>query len=198
MGDSKSSYAPLPRSEITIALNGSAHGADDVEALVALFLQNRAFDADAPIRGDRKDRLTKCAESLAATIADLEGVSFAFAGIDTYARLLADARWQRDVIERMLAEPMKKGKQADDRIWVINELANIWEHYTGNRATNTYDDGSEGFVGPFFDFVCLCFPNNVPFKTQSAIGSAIREALKVRDRSGSPHRRLRKRQSKRK
>jgi len=198
MGISQRANVPLSRRKIAKALNQSREGADEVEALVALFHLNRAFDAAAPKRGERAQRLKKCARRLEAAIESLEEVSFAFAGIDTYERLLSDARWQRDMVKRMLAEPMKKGPQADGRIWLICELAKIWEHCTGKRVINPYSPMADEFRGPFFEFVCLCFPDTLAFATRTAIGRAIQVALASRKGANGIHAERREEQSKRK
>lgn len=147
---------------------------DEIDGAIELYRFNKAEIAAMPTRGERRKQLMRFDAALAVLLERLPTPESVFAGTEEYDTLLRMADVHQKIARQMLAEKSARGRDPDDRYWLIGKLAEIFCRLTGEKITITYSDSDDGgYRGRFYDFAWTVLSAN-DF-TDVALGGAIRE-----------------------
>lgn len=134
---------------------------DEIECYIGIYEDNRINYKDLPKRSDRKKQLQKFSQALKTLLRPSVAVELSFSGMQQYRSLMESAAWLSPLVDKILSEPVKKGPEADDRVWLIGQLMKIFQRETGREGSSTYNSKEEVWGGDLFDFI---WATGVPIK----------------------------------
>ena len=149
---------------------------EEIDGIVLLYLSNKEAAKTHPNRARRKKELTEFSKALSVILERSPTAELIFSGLEEYADILTSAEVLKGTLDTIVNEPSAHGPEPDDRVWLINRLADLFVEATGKQPTITWDDVAGAYSGRFYDFCWTAIPG---LKEQS-LGKTIREVLNLR------------------
>ena len=98
-----------------------------------------------------------------------------------------ERRW--DVALKHVSDVTKRKRRPPEVClpMLVNDLANVYQHHTGRRATVTYNAITDEMGGPFLELVKAVVTELEPEKERSALAKTVKNILKERKRAQSEY-----------
>lgn len=158
---------------------------DDMFDAVALYRLNKEAANHQPKAATRKAELVELSNALSRILQQKPTDRLMFAGTADYAALLASAAGVQSILlgaegneyfSGVLNATLPRGHEPDDRRFLIDRLATLFNEITGARPTHAWDSYRNEYRGILFE-VCKILMPEFPI---ASLGKEIQKSLSAR------------------